>query len=235
MSLEWSDHPLTASGEMPVGQRRIHFRYTTTHPRVKACEELEDALIENARNTVTADSYRDRNTYGDLCCCYDLPGTEDMVEIEGEWKVVDGITSRGKVHELEQGRFNCVHYRVPAAADGSCEPRPLCGYGSWHLRWTENPSLVVCDACKEALEIIARFGPKPGTRIAVPVPEYYANLRKTILRLVELYGPSRDGTKISNNPYPYTRVETAYRYLLENTELNKTLKVDGLVGWDWVI
>lgn len=146
------------------------------------------------------------------------------------------IESRGKVHSIERALFDCVHYRVPASEDGCYDPRPLCGYGSHHLRWTENASLVVCDACKEALEIIARFSPKPGTRITVPVPEYYANLRKTILRLVELYGPSRDGTKISNNPYPYTRVETAYRYLLENTELNKTLRVESSeIGWDWVI
>lgn len=237
MNLEWSDHPLTASGEMPVGQRMIHFRYMTTHPRVKACEELEDALKENVANTVRADSYTRRQSQGEMVCCYDIPGTDDMVEIEGEWKVVDGITSRGKTHELEPGRFNCVHYRVPEAWDGGAAAYPLCSYGSWHLRWTENITLVNCSECLQAMEIILRFGLPKKARIAVPIEEYYANVRTTLLRLIELYAPSSAGLAISNNPYAYskTRVESAYRYWLQDYATNKTIRVDGPVGWDWSI
>jgi hypothetical protein len=74
-----------------------------------------------------------------------------MSDIWSPWDSDRGIEVRGNVQQNDPAPYKIVHFKVPAAADGARDAYPLCGYGSWHVRWTRNRESVDCPNCLRKL------------------------------------------------------------------------------------
>lgn len=80
-----------------------------------------------------------------------------------------GVMKRGKPEHHEYKTH--VHFYIPATRDGCHDARPACGYGSYHLEWSRNPSYVDCPACRKFLGLSSVL--KDGERLVVEENRYH--------------------------------------------------------------